>query len=315
MPHFFSNKRLIVLMVGIIILVALVGFSMRERETITWPEQFVRDTVGVGQSILQRPAYFVSGIVDDVRDIRNVYEENQILKSRLEEYASVASERETLRQENETLQQMLDAEDSLSDYVMREALVIHRSPDQWNETIGINQGSEHGIERDMAVVTPQGLIGKVQHVSQFTSTVQLLSDDDRTNRVSAMVHTDDEPVYAFLEGWNNEHEALQLRKIESEAEIEEGQLVSTSGLGGIFPRSLAIGEVKDVEPDEYGLTMNALVEPVADFYNIEQVRVIERTTDSLEEDIEEELEDDLVEEIEEGVDEPVEDELPEGEGQ
>ncbi len=60
MPHFFSNKRLIILMVSIIILVALIGFSLRERETVTWPEQFARDSVGVVQSVFSRPAHYVA---------------------------------------------------------------------------------------------------------------------------------------------------------------------------------------------------------------------------------------------------------------
>ncbi|MFC5712664.1 rod shape-determining protein MreC [Thalassorhabdus alkalitolerans] len=303
MPHFFSNKRLIILMVSIIILVALIGFSLRERETVTWPEQFARDSVGVVQSVFSRPAHYVAGVFENVQDLRNVYEENQLLKSRLDEYAATSAELQTLKQENETLKSMIDAEESLSDYVMRSAMVIHRSPDQWTEVIGINRGSQHGIERNMAVITPEGLVGKVQNVSQFTSTVQLLSDDSRTNRVSAMIHTDEDPVFAFVEGWDEDREGLLLRKIESEAEIEPGQLVSTSGLGGIFPRGLVIGEIVEVEPDEYGLTMNAVVEPAANYHNIDYVSVIERTTDNLEDSMLQEYLEDEADESEEAIEE------------
>ncbi len=238
-----------------------------------------------------------------MQDLRNVYEENQLLKSRLDEYAATSAELQTLKQENETLKSMIDAEESLSDYVMRSAMVIHRSPDQWTEVIGINRGSQHGIERNMAVITPEGLVGKVQNVSQFTSTVQLLSDDSRTNRVSAMIHTDEDPVFAFVEGWDEDREGLLLRKIESEAEIEPGQLVSTSGLGGIFPRGLVIGEIVEVEPDEYGLTMNAVVEPAANYHNIDYVSVIERTTDNLEDSMLQEYLEDEADESEEAIEE------------
>ncbi|MFB4162919.1 rod shape-determining protein MreC [Alteribacillus sp. JSM 102045] len=285
MPHFFSNKRLIILMVSIIILVALIGFSMRERDSVTWPEKFVRDSTGIVQFVFSQPAHFAAGFFGDIRDHLIVYEENKLLKSRLDQYASLSAELESVKQENETLKDMIDADESLTDYVMRSALVIHRSPDRWTETIGINKGAQDGVEKDMAVVTSEGLIGKVQTASEFTSTVQLLSDGNRTNRVSAMVNTDGDPVYAFIEGWDEEREGLMLRKIESDAEIEEGQMVMTSGLGGIFPRGLAIGEIVEIEPDEYGLTYNALVEPAANFYNIEQVNVIERTSERLDEDL------------------------------
>ncbi|MDQ0298700.1 rod shape-determining protein MreC [Salibacterium salarium] len=291
MPHFFSNKRLILLMVSIIVLVALIGFSMRERESATWPEKFVRDSTGVVQSVLSRPAHFVAGFFGDIVDVTNVYEENKLLKSRMEEFASLSAELESTKQENDTLKEMIDSKESLMNYTTRSALVIHRTPDRWTETIGINKGAQDGLEKDMAVVTSEGLIGKVDTASEFTSTVQLLSDGNRTNRVSAMVNTDNEPVYAFIEGWDEEREGLMLRKIESDAEIEEGQMVMTSGLGGVFPRGLAIGEITSISPDEYGLTYNALIEPAADYYNLEQVNVIERTSETLDEDIEEQTDD------------------------
>ncbi|MFB5662877.1 rod shape-determining protein MreC [Alteribacillus sp. HJP-4] len=300
MPHFFSNKRLIILMVSIIILVAVIGFSIRDRDSVTWPEQFARDASGLVQTVFSLPAHAAAGFFENIDDLLNVYEENKVLKSRLEEYAALSSELESVKHENQTLKEMADSEESLTDYVMRSALVIHRAPDRWTETIGINKGRENGIEKDMAVITPEGLVGKIQSVSAFTSTVQLLSDGNRTNRVSAMVHTENDPVYGFIEGWDEEREGLMLRKIESDADIKEGQRISTSGLGGIFPRGLSIGEIEEIEPDEYGLTYNALVKPSSDFYNIEQVNVIERTTDSLDEDLEQE--------VEEGTNAPEEDE-------
>ncbi|SDI70302.1 rod shape-determining protein MreC [Alteribacillus bidgolensis] len=298
MPHFFSNKRLIILMVSIIVLVGLIGFSMREREAVTWPEKFVRDSTGIVQFVFSQPAHFAAGFFGDIRDHLQVYEENQLLKSRLDEYASLSAELESVKQENETLKNMVDADESLTDYVMRSALVIHRTPDRWTETIGINKGGQDGVEKDMAVVTAKGLIGKIQTTSEFTSTVQLLSDGNRTNRVSAMVNTEEAPVYAFIEGWDEEREGLMLRKIESDADVEEGQTVMTSGLGGIFPRGLAIGKITEVEPDEYGLTYNALVEPAANFYNIEQVNIIERTSDSLDGELQMETDDEDEEEEE-----------------
>ena len=59
MPQFFLNKRLIILLVSIIILVALIGFSLKEREELTWPEQFVKDTVGWVQTLVSRPAHYL----------------------------------------------------------------------------------------------------------------------------------------------------------------------------------------------------------------------------------------------------------------
>ncbi|UTR11236.1 rod shape-determining protein MreC [Evansella sp. LMS18] len=289
MPSFFSNKRLIVLLVCIIILVGLIGYSMSERRSLSWPEQFLTDSIGWVQSGFSRPAHFAAGFFESVNDMRNIYEENQVLKSHLDEYAALQVELTELRRVNEELKDSLDMSENLYDYTVRSALVIHRSPDRWNEYIGINKGGQDGIEENMAVMTSTGLIGKVHQVSQFSSTIQLLSDQDHTNRISAFADND-EPTYGFIEGIHEESGYLQFTKIDIDAELEEGQMVVTSGLGGIFPRGLPIGEIVYFEPDEFGLSQTAYIEPAADFRQLDSVLVIERGASSLESEIDPEVE-------------------------
>lgn len=305
MSPFFSNRRLIVLLVCLIFLVGLIGYSLSDQRNLSWPEQFVQDSVGTVQSVFSRPAYLLSNSIDAVNDLRNVYQENQVLKSHLDEYASLQVELGELQRRNEELEAAFEMEEDLLDYSVRNAMVIHRSPDRWNELVGINQGAQHGIEEDMAVMTSEGLIGKIREVSQFSSSVQLLSDQDAANRISAMVDAD-ETVYGFMEGIDEESGHLRFTKIDVDVEIEEGQTVSTSGLGGVFPDGLVIGEIVDVETDEFGLSQTALVEPSANFYHIDYVMVIERSASSMENF-------DAVEETEEEAE--VEEQLEEEEGE
>ena len=282
MPQFFSNKRLIVLLVSIILLVALIGYSMSDRRSLTWPEQFMKDSVGWVQSAFNKPAHYVAGLFENLNEMRNLYEENRILKAHLDDYAQIAVEVNVLRRQNSHLKDALDINESLFDHELKPALVIHRSPDRWNEFIGVNKGEQHGVEVDMAVITSKGLVGKVNNVSQFTSTVQLLTDHDRTNRISAMVDAEDSEVYGFIEGYDEQKGALMLRKIEADAKIEVGQTVITSGLGGIFPKGLHIGEVMSVEADEYGLTKNAYIKPSASFHNLDYVLITKRGAPTIE---------------------------------
>ncbi|MDX7993460.1 rod shape-determining protein MreC, partial [Xenorhabdus sp. psl] len=75
-----------------------------------------------------------------------------------------------------------------SGYTEIPATVVSRNPDKWYDLIGIDKGAQQGIKKDMAVMTSKGLVGRVKSVSQFTSSVELLSSMSRTNRVSAVVH-------------------------------------------------------------------------------------------------------------------------------
>ncbi|HEY4548855.1 MAG TPA: rod shape-determining protein MreC [Bacillus sp. (in: firmicutes)] len=282
MPSFFLNKRLIILLVSMIILVSLIGFSLKERKELTWPEQFVKDTTGWVQTLVSRPANYIAGFFGNVKDLQNTYVENKELRSRLDELAQLKADVQTLTEENNEFRDILDKKDSLSDYKQIQATVIGRNPDRWDELLIINKGSTDGIERDMAVITSTGLIGKVKNSRQFTSTIQLLSSTDATNRVSAEIvgNKPDQPVqpyYGQIEGFDAEKEMLLLKKIPYEAKVEKGQLVQTSGMGGVFPSRLIIGTVEEVVPDEFGLTQTAFVKPGANFYDLEHVMVIERS--------------------------------------
>ncbi|MFB1080536.1 rod shape-determining protein MreC [Jeotgalibacillus sp. JSM ZJ347] len=293
MPSFLRNKRLIVLLVSIILLVALIGFSLRERENISLPEQFVKDIVGFGQNIASKPASFVQGGVESVQDLLNTYSENKKLKSRLEELALLETQVTDLERDNEELRAQTNVEGNIRDYSTTNATVIARNPDQWQDTIIIDKGQVNGIEADMAVQTAGGMIGRVKDTGQFTSTVELLSARNSNNRVSALIQTEESNVYGLVEGFDPEREELMVKKIPFDVPVEEGSSVITSGLGGVFPRGLLIGEVTEVSSDEYGLTQTAYVKPAAKLYDIEHVLVLERTAagaDEIESELEEEEE-------------------------
>jgi len=283
MPKFFLNKRLIILLVSLMVLVALIGFSLKDRSELTWMEKFVKDTVVFMQSIVHKPAQLVAGFFENVNDLRHTYEENKRLKAHLEQYVLLQSEVESLKKENERLRELLDKKESLRDFVAIQATVVGRNPDRWEETLIVNKGSQHGVEKNMAVITPQGLIGKVRSVSPFSATVQLLSAKDRQNRISAFIQGD-ENVFGLIEGYDEEREALLLKRIPYDAKVEKGQRVFTSGLGGIFPKGLFIGEIEEVVADEYGLTQIAYIKPAANFYDIDDVIIVKRKIDMVQEE-------------------------------
>ncbi|HEY9576731.1 MAG TPA: rod shape-determining protein MreC, partial [Pseudobacillus sp.] len=137
MPQFFTNKRLIILLGSIIVLVALIGFSLRDRENLSWPEQFVKDIVGLGQVAVSKPANSFAGFFDEIKDLRNTYEENKELKVRIEKTAQLESDVARLKKDNKELRKILDKKKSLADYEPVQATVIARNPDRWYDVITI----------------------------------------------------------------------------------------------------------------------------------------------------------------------------------
>lgn len=275
MPH-FSNKKLIILLVSFIFLVALISFSLRDRHYATLPEQIIKDSVGFAQSIVAKPMNYVTGIFHNIDSLLNTYEENQRLKMRLEEFAVLQANVGILEAENAQLRELTKIEESLRDFNPIRATVIARNPDQWEEKIILNKGSSDGIEQNMAVMTARGLVGKITLVTPFTSEVELLYTNNENYRVSAIIEGDKQEIHGLIEGYDAERNELLLKRIDSSFKVEEGKKVYTSGLGGIFPKGILIGEVTEVTTDDFGLTRLAYVKPVADFSLVENVIIAER---------------------------------------
>lgn len=277
--QFFQRKKLFIILIGFIVLVALIGYSLKDRENITGAESFVNDTVGWAQRIIHTPVNFITNIFTNIDDFRNTYEENQVLKEKLSQYKGLIYEVQEIKEENKELRDTLDETDSIRDYTPIQATVISRSPERWAEQITLNKGSKDGIEKNMAVITAEGMVGKIQSISGTTSVVQLLTGFDQYNRISATISREKgDDIFGMIEGFDEESGSLLFKIIEeSDQDLKKGEQVFSSGKGGVFPAGLQIGEVQEVVSDQYGLTRTALVKPAANMYEINQVIIVDRS--------------------------------------
>lgn len=278
MPQFLNRKKVIFLIIGVILLVALIGLSLRDRQNASLPEKIVKDTVGFAQSIVAKPTNYVTGFIEDIDAMINTYEENKRLKSRLEEFGTLQAEVNELTVENKRLQKLVGKQNSLRKYDPIQANVIARNPDQWEEKLILNQGSNDGVKLNMAVITAQGLIGKVVQTTPQTSEVELLSTSNTNYRVSATIANKKKETNGLIEGYDRKRGELILKRVDSELSVKKGDKVTTSGLGGIFPKGILIGEVTKVSTDDFGLTKLAYVKPAADFSMIDHVIIAKRGT-------------------------------------
>src|SRR5690625_3139155 len=220
---FFRNKRLFLILIRIIVLVVLIRYSLNSRDNLTAPEKFIQDSIGWAQNIVHAPVKYVANIFSNIEDIKNTYQENQLLKEKLSEYKGLIYDVQELNKENEELRKMLEKTESIRDFSPIQATVIARSPERWIEQVTINKGTQHGVDVNMAVITADGMVGKIQTAAPFTSTVQLLSGFDQFNRISAMISKDDDKnVFGLVDEYNKADHSLYFRIIEeSEKNVEQ----------------------------------------------------------------------------------------------
>jgi len=164
------------------------------------------------------------------------------------------------------------------------AVVINRNPSSWYHTVTVNKGSKHGIKVNDPVITNKGLVGKVVTVYQTSSDVLLILDGE--GQVSAFLRdSKGKSIFGILSGSYKRGSRLEFTghlkmdfKLEDEVNI--GDLVVTSGYGGVYPKDIPIGIVKDIRLDASGLLKTATIEPLVDFDSLEEVYVIKMPEES-----------------------------------
>jgi rod shape-determining protein MreC len=284
-----GNKRLFFLLLGMILFIALMGLTLGNRTRLSWPEKFLKDTVSFTEGLFYKPAGYIAGFFEDIRELRTIYEENKELKLTLTQYARDTQRLNELEAQNKRLKEALDfteRQKQANNYRYRIAEVVDASPDAFNHTITINLGEKDGIKPDMAVTTVDGLLGRVRTVSGFYSTVQLLNDmndtDNNTKAISVTVKGKESSSFGVIESYekdkNTGNEYLVMTKVEQADPthpLAVGDTVVTSGLGQVFPPGIMVGKIVSIGEGEFGITPKVQVKPFASFTHIQEVFVVE----------------------------------------
>jgi len=210
----------------------------------------------------------LSQSASELTEIRNLRARVALLEETLAQYQSELVELRELESDYERLTELLDYTSIRSDQEFVTADVI--AVDQSNQlrSITINQGRRDGIAVGMPVVTQQGLIGRVYQVSANAARVLLILDP--TSAVSGRLQSNriQGTVIGQLSG------NLRMSFIPLDAEISEGDIVITSGLGGGFPPDIVVGVVTSVRRDAFALYQEAQVRSFNDFSTLEFVMVV-----------------------------------------
>ncbi len=280
MQKFFSNRRLVITVVILVVCFGLMGGSIAMRNRRSTPpliQQFGNDIAGFADGIVAYPVNAVQGVADSVSGLMNAYTENRELKQKVSELAQVQVRDQTLAKENKQLKAELKLKNSLTDYSTVSAAVMSRTPSSWQQQLVINKGQTSGIKKNMPVLSGGGLIGRVAEVNKTNSKVELLSDtSESSNRFSIVINgTDGKSVNGIITGYNARTNELIMGQVTSTAKIKKGAKVVTNGMGGITPKGLYVGKVSRIGKDDYGLAKKVYIKPATNFNEINIVTVAE----------------------------------------
>jgi len=212
-----------------------------------------------------------------IASIRTVFHNHTLLADLKKENLRLQAEVRRLQRENDALRESAQAVGRLRrlllfkqqvSVAMIPAEVIASSPSAWFRTIVINKGDRDGLKKGMPVVTWERVVGRVMRTSPGSSIILLIVD--RNSSVDVLVQRT--RTRGIVEGDGGSR--CQLRYVTRTDDIQAGDRIITSGLGGIFPKGLSLGEAVMVEQKDYGLFHVVEVRPSADFSRLEEVMVI-----------------------------------------
>lgn len=238
MKKFNPNKNIIITLVIVIIVVTILSVTAAQRANEGKPNFFqsiVNDSVAMVDKTISAPVRWVRNGVDSVHNLFSTYAENERLKEKIDSYDDVSQQNKNYEREIEALKKELELNQTLTSYEKVTANVITRSPDSWQDMLIVDKGSKDGIEANMAVMSQKGLIGRVIEVNTASSKIELLSSsNESSNHFPVRVSSANGEAFGLLKNYDEKLHALVVTQLTGDTDIKEGDVVQTSGLGGIL---------------------------------------------------------------------------------
>ncbi len=270
MDRFFRNKPLVITVILVIIILVLL-VSTSNTQNISGGQTVAGGVFVPVQRFFYQMTDNISSFFESSFSTTDLAKENQDLQSELATLKSELSDYDELQKENERLSALLDYEQQHTEYTFKVAGISAKDPGIWFDSFTINVGSADGIAVDMPVVTPDGVVGRVEEVGLNWAKVMTVIDGqsgvscivERTRDVGSvrgrMENTPDDPL-------------LDMDFLPIDTDIQVGDNILTSGIGGIYPKGLMIGQV--VEVGEQSNQKKVVVKSAVDFRSLEEVMVM-----------------------------------------
>lgn len=274
-----KEKKLKIIIICGLIVFFIIGFIINVLVTnrnLTIFEKAIKDSILTIENFLSIPIDYIHNKVTETNDKNNMYKSYSTLKEQIKEYEKYKIENEELKKQLDDMKELLNIDETIAEYSYLNANVISRNIDYWNDTVIINKGEHDGIESGMPVVVGMNLVGKVISTSTFNSTVRLLTATNIVDKISVKINNNGNYIYGILNGYNIETGTYIIEGISQNVDIENDSIVTTTGMGDIYPSGIVIGNVTGITTDTFDLSKILEVKSNVDFDNINYLTVLRR---------------------------------------
>lgn len=253
----------IALTVALALHTGLISVQAGRRIDTSFVRIWILDSLAPMEKLVDRTLWGVVHVRDGYFALIGVHKQNEGLRKQVDELRMQLEKRNEEVLEAQRLRALLSLQDAgIGKTVV--ARVIGRDPARTNQTVTIDKGLSHGVKPDSAVITPEGIVGRVIHSSNFFSIVQLILDSQ--SGVGVMLRSTRRQ--GILKGTGSRE--LDLEYIDDDNDLKEGDQFITSGLDRVYPKGLPVGVILSVGARR-GLFKTVRIRPSADFGRLEEV--------------------------------------------
>lgn len=244
--------------------------------SIFWPQNIVTSKIYLGGKFIFNPikgstgkiAVALGNFFGNLRDINKLDNINDDLEKENKKLRSENIKLKELELENQVLRQQLQFAQDNPSLDLVACQVVGRDPNNFLQFITINKGTSDGLKKDMPVISEGYLVGKIVEIDKRTSKVFLITNP--SSAVNALIQSSRATGIVRGElGFG-----LVIESVTQEVKVTKGDVVVTSGIGGVFPKGLVIGKVESVEEKQSNVFKKATLKPYLDFTSLEVVFVI-----------------------------------------
>lgn len=265
-----NTTGIVGIIITIVLLILVVIFSNINDRNLSYIEGAVNKIVMPVQNALTYLKNKVSGNSSFFEDIDNLKAENEELKQRNTELEQNLRELEIIKADNLVLQEYAKMSEKYQGYETIPAYVINKDISNYSSVFVINAGSADGVQKDMAVISEDGLVGHIISVTENAAKIQTIIDPSSSISSTIATSRDNIVCKGILEGDNK----LKATYIPTNANLLLEDKIETSGMGGIYPKGIHVGTIKEIKNTQNITDRYAIVETAVDFSKLETVLVI-----------------------------------------
>lgn len=220
------------------------------------------------------------GFADYVTEFRSLQKENEQMADRIAELEKEVAHVKVLEGENAWLRGFLGMKEELTDFDMIDATVIGREANSYMTLYTLNKGSLHGVKVDMSVVTDSGIVGRVETVGANWCHVSAITEN--ASSVGAVCARSG--ARGIVDGslGLRDKGLCAMNYIDEFADVAVGDVILSSGSGGVYPYGFVIGTVTEITHDENTRTLSAIIEPAVNPDTVTRVMIVGKMTKAAE---------------------------------